>query len=588
MPKKKPVPASTSEPKKARVAVYVRVSTDKQAERGESLETQRTQLTYYAVNMLGSAPEDVTIFEDAGYSGKNTDRPEYQRMMSQVRAGAFTHMLVYKIDRVSRNLLDFSMMYSELQKLGVSFVSKTENFDTSTAMGEAMLKIILVFAELERKMTSERVRHTMIGMAQSGHWNGGRVPYGYSYRSEGDKKDVQVFQIVEDEAAVVRLIFTLYEDQQSIVWIAKHLNSKGLRSRAGSEWSPASVSIILHNVFYVGDYRYNVLQEGDRMRPKPETEWVTVRDHHAPLVSREQFSRVQAILHSNRRMYREVGSAFRNIHVFGGLMFCGNCGHMLYSIKSQKKAGEWHYSYYPCPTRRKSHDQCSGRSTSDPVVGEFVFNYILNMLNAQRDFASVGSPSELQERLLFGDTFRAVDHIEPEDVEGYYSLLASGSVSTAIYARDIAVTPAKRSAVDPEVSRLRKEKRRLERALDRLLSVYLYSESSMSEAEYVAQQNVLRSQLAQVNDDLGIVKADAPFDFLSDNDLLVRASEFILAQKLSGRSYVNYARLASTVEPGVLKTFVQSIIDHITIYDGRVKTIIFRNGLAANFVYREK
>ena len=154
--------------KLTRVAIYIRVSTTMQAENGESLNVQRTQLTTYAQMMLNALPENIVIFEDAGYSGKNMDRPKFQDMMSQIRAGKFSHLLVWKIDRISRNLLDFSMMYKELKELGVTFVSKNEQFDTSTAMGEAMLKIILVFAELERNMTSERVTHTMIAMAQSG------------------------------------------------------------------------------------------------------------------------------------------------------------------------------------------------------------------------------------------------------------------------------------------------------------------------------------------------------------------------------------------------------------------------------------
>lgn len=102
-------------------------------------------------------------------------------MMGRIRKGEFTHVLVWKIDRVSRNLLDFAEMYEELRSLRVTFVSKNEQFDTSTAIGEAMLKIILVFAELERNMTSERVTATMISRANSGQWNGGRIPFGYSY-----------------------------------------------------------------------------------------------------------------------------------------------------------------------------------------------------------------------------------------------------------------------------------------------------------------------------------------------------------------------------------------------------------------------
>jgi DNA invertase Pin-like site-specific DNA recombinase len=144
---------NTSEtPKKA--ALYVRVSTNYQIDR-DSLPMQRQELITYAQLMFGI--NDYVVFEDAGYSGKNTDRPEFQNMMRRIRAGEFTHLLCWKIDRISRNLLDFASMYQELKDLGVTFVSKNEQFDTSTAIGEAMLKIILVFAELERNMTSERV-----------------------------------------------------------------------------------------------------------------------------------------------------------------------------------------------------------------------------------------------------------------------------------------------------------------------------------------------------------------------------------------------------------------------------------------------
>ena len=168
---------NTSEtPKKA--ALYVRVSTNYQIDR-DSLPMQRQELITYAQLMFGI--NDYVVFEDAGYSGKNTDRPEFQNMMRRIRAGEFTHLLCWKIDRISRNLLDFASMYQELKDLGVTFVSKNEQFDTSTAIGEAMLKIILVFAELERNMTSERVTATMLSRAQNGLWNGGRVPYGYDY-----------------------------------------------------------------------------------------------------------------------------------------------------------------------------------------------------------------------------------------------------------------------------------------------------------------------------------------------------------------------------------------------------------------------
>ena len=224
-----------------RVAIDFRVSTLHQIDK-DSLPMQKKDLLAYAKLMLGT--DDCVIFEDAGYSGKNTDRPEFQKMMAQIRAGGFTHILVWKIDRISRNLLDFAAMYNELKDLGVVFVSKNEQFDTSTAMGEAMLKIILVFAELERNMTSERVTATMISRANNGLWNGGRVPYGFDY-----DYDTHEFTPNKTEAPIVQLIHDLYEKEQSLVRESRLLNSKGYHTRSGNEWNPVSIRTILHNVF---------------------------------------------------------------------------------------------------------------------------------------------------------------------------------------------------------------------------------------------------------------------------------------------------------------------------------------------------
>ena len=148
-----------------KAALYVRVSTAHQIDK-DSLPFQRSELTNYSKYVLGI--DDYEIFEDAGYSAKNTDRPKYQEMISRIRNKEFTHLLVWKIDRISRNLRDFSEMYDELKEYGTTFVSKNEQFDTSSAMGEAMLKIILVFAELERKLTGERVYSIMLSRAEKG------------------------------------------------------------------------------------------------------------------------------------------------------------------------------------------------------------------------------------------------------------------------------------------------------------------------------------------------------------------------------------------------------------------------------------
>ena len=130
---KKRVSKTAAEP---RAAIYIRVSTQYQTDRA-SLPVQSEELINYAKYALNISSYEV--FEDAGFSAKNTDRPAYQQMIARVRNGEFTHVLVWKIDRISRNLLDFTAMYQELKNLGVTFISKNEQFDTSTAIGEAML-----------------------------------------------------------------------------------------------------------------------------------------------------------------------------------------------------------------------------------------------------------------------------------------------------------------------------------------------------------------------------------------------------------------------------------------------------------------
>ncbi|MZK38216.1 recombinase family protein [Coprococcus sp. BIOML-A1] len=564
-------PASTN-----RVAIYIRVSTTHQIDK-DSLPMQRQDLIAYAKLMLNT--DDYVIFEDAGYSGKNTDRPKFQEMMSQIRQGAFSHLLVWKIDRISRNLLDFATMYKELKDLGVVFVSKNEQFDTSTAMGEAMLKIILVFAELERNMTSERVTATMISRASNGQWNGGRVPYGYNYDYE--TKDFSTNPI---EAEIVHLIHDKYEEMRSLVRESRYLNEKGLRTRAGNLWNPVSLHIILHNIFYCGDYRYNVLKEGDRQKVKDESEWITVEDHHDSIISREQKERVIAMLDANKRLDRKRNTyqSEKYVHVFAGLLYCGNCGKPMGATPAAAKK-DWQYSKYTCPTRRKLASACNGKFTSDPIVGEFVFNYVLNMLNVQKNFAGIHSPEELQAALLIGNTFSYIDHIDEDGLNDLFNMLSSGKIKGTVFGKSAKL---KKKKVVSELSKLRNEKQKIERALDRLTKLYLYAEDAMPESEFIIQKSKLTEALDEVNEQIGFSNTDEWNQSVSDEEFVRRASEFIIAQKLTDRNYVSYKRLATSVDTSVIKTFVQSIIDSIIMDAGQVKQIIFKNGLSHTFIFK--
>ena len=126
------------------------------------------------------AQGEVTVYQDKGFSGKNTNRPDFQRMMADVEKGLVQRVIVYRLDRFSRSLADFSQLWEVLGQHGVEFISVNEKFDTSTPVGRAMLSIIMVFAQLERETTAERVRDNYYQRAKLGSWPGGPAPYGFS------------------------------------------------------------------------------------------------------------------------------------------------------------------------------------------------------------------------------------------------------------------------------------------------------------------------------------------------------------------------------------------------------------------------
>lgn len=556
-----------------RVAIYIRVSTTHQIDK-DSIPMQRNDLVSYARLMLNT--DDYAIFEDAGYSGKNTDRPNFQKMMSQIRSGAFTHLLVWKIDRISRNLLDFSSMYKELKELGIVFVSKNEQFDTSTAMGEAMLKIILVFAELERNMTSERVTATMISRASNGQWNGGRVPFGYDY-----DYDTKTFSVNEQESVIVKLIHDKYEEMQSLVQEARYLNEHDFRTREGNEWSPVTLLIILRNIFYCGDYQYNTLKEGNRQKVKDESEWVIVESHHDAIISREQKQRIIGLLESNKRLSRRNKSTKYN-HVFAGLLFCSGCGKAMGGSPATPRKG-WSYSKYSCySTRKNALLNC--KSTSDAILGEFVFNYILNILNAKKASSSFNSYLDLEKMLLSGISFSNISGIKKEGLTELYNMMQETDKNTDIFGKPKKSSGSKNIS---ELSKLRTEKKKTEIALDRLTNLFLFSDKALSEKEYLIQKEKLIGTLDDINEKIGIINSNEWHQTISDTEFIKRASEFVLAKKLADRKYISYKSLALSVDAAVLKAFLARIIDSITVGSGRVEKIVFKNGIVQEFIYKQ-
>lgn len=578
MPRKR-ISINNTSIRQTKVAIYIRVSTAHQVDK-DSIPMQKKDLIAYCQLILGT--DNYVIFEDAGYSGKNTDRPGFQEMMGRIRRGEFTHVLVWKIDRVSRNLLDFAEMYEELQSLRVTFVSKNEQFDTSTAIGEAMLKIILVFAELERNMTSERVTATMISRANSGQWNGGRIPYGYSYDSE-----TKTFSIREDEASICRELKEIYLEKKSLVYTARTLNQNGRKTRSGASWSPHTVWIIASSPFYAGIYRYNRYKGTESRSVNPEDEWVLVPNHHPAIFTIEEHEALLATLKSNARMLENpIGKSHapRNVHIFQDIAYCGKCKNKLVSTPGKKHADGYRPSNYSCPLHRKSN-KCDNSTVNDIIIGEFVINYILNMLNAKKTFSSINTPEELQKHLLIGSTFSNISHIEENGLNEFFNLL-SRYASDQSYVFAIKKPRKKKATVNPEIATLKKEKEKQERAMQRLQDLYLYSDKSISEKDFILRKSEISDHLKNINAQLGLAN-QSPDSVLSDEDFIKQASHLLIQKELTDRKYIYYKKLASTVDPEILKTYINTILDSVYVIDGRISSIVFRNGLSHQFIYKE-
>lgn len=232
-------------------ALYIRVSTDKQANEGYSLDAQKGKLLAYCVAQDWTA-DDAHIYVDAGQSAKTTDRPAYQRMLAAVAAGDVRRVVAVKLDRLSRNTRDFLGLldYCDLHDAGI--VSIEESFDTSTPVGRAVVTVLMAFAELERSQIAARLQSGRDEKAKQGKRNGAPVPYGYVRDEAG------AWLVDDRQANIVRLIFAEFVAGTSLRGICGILNSacEGIPAPRGAKWYPAQAKYILDNGLYAGREQY--------------------------------------------------------------------------------------------------------------------------------------------------------------------------------------------------------------------------------------------------------------------------------------------------------------------------------------------
>jgi site-specific DNA recombinase len=347
-----------------RVAVYTRKSTDDGiGDDFNSLDAQRSAVEAYITSQRENGwvalPEH---YDDYGYTGANTDRPAFKRLMADVEAGKVDAVAVYKIDRLSRSLLDFSKLMETFREHDVTFVSITQQFSTSTPVGRMTLNLLATFAEFEREQISERTRDKMHAARKRGMYVGGRPVLGYKVV---DRKLVPV----AEEAQRVRDIFELFVGLGSVMRTVEELNRRGWRmkswdgkdgkTRHGRHFDRKNVTTILRNATYVGKIDFEGhLYDGKHEGIVPQELWDAARNRFAKNAT-------------------SGAAEFRNKYgaLLRGLAECGVCRAAMTHTYTAKRGRQWRY--YEC---RTIHDRgasaCPGSRISATKLDEFVIDRI--------------------------------------------------------------------------------------------------------------------------------------------------------------------------------------------------------------------
>lgn len=298
-----------------RAVLYTRVSTTMQVTDGASLQQQEERLKAYAVCQ---GWEIVNMYQDAGLSGKDTNRPAFKQMIEDAENKMFDAIIVYKLDRLTRSVKDFHTLSDKLDKLGISLVSVTQNLDTSSSVGRLLRNILVDFANFEREMISERTMDSKLALAAKGHWLGGKSPFGYNVVNK---------QLILDEekGEVVKLMYKDYIDGLSTRQIMKK-----------HTMTFSSVIEILKNPLYCGLIGYC---KKDRNKRKDHADWIIAKGTHIPVVTEDEYWNVQKLF---KERFSIPKPRFHH-QIFEALCYCGKCNKKLYFQK-----GEERYKYYRC------------------------------------------------------------------------------------------------------------------------------------------------------------------------------------------------------------------------------------------------
>ena len=401
------------------IAIYSRKS--KFTGKGESIGNQIELCKEYIRAHYGDdALDHLVVYEDEGFSGGNLNRPDFKEMMAAAKERKFKAIIVYRLDRISRNISDFSSLIEELARLDIAFVSIKEQFDTGSPMGRAMMYIASVFSQLERETIAERIRDNMHELAKTGRWLGGTTPTGFESEGEekvtvdGKKKKTFKLKLIPQEAEIVRMIYDLFSETNSLTVTEAELMKRRIVTRNGNYFTRFSIKAILQNpVYMIADqeaYDYLTEKEADLFSDRaefdgkhgimaynrtdqekgkttqynPVSEWIVAVGKHPGLIPGKTWVRVQEALEQNKsKAFRRPKS---NEALLTGLLYC-RCGNRMYPKLSKRRTvdGDVIFTYVCKLKERSQRSLCNNRNASGNTMDLAVVEQVkrLNDHNAE-------------------------------------------------------------------------------------------------------------------------------------------------------------------------------------------------------------
>lgn len=389
-----------------KIAVYARKS--KLTEKGESIKNQILCCKEYAKNHFDILENDIIIYEDEGFSGKNTLRPQFQLLMKDAKEKKFNILMCYKLDRVSRSISDFSILISKLEKNKINFISIKEQFDTTTPIGRAMMYISSVFAQLERETISERIIDNFTALAETGRYLGNKAPEGYNKKTieyidkNENKKKYNILVINQNEADKIKLIFKKYLEWKSIKKIETYLMQNGIKNRNENYYTYISIRRILTHPSYIeadeksyeyfkelgteivsekikfnGQYGVNVLRHSkiSSLDNNNYSNWIVSVGFHKWIICSDDWIKAQYIIKDKKAPTRNITGKYS---MLSGLLLCENCGSYMRPFSISKNG----HFYYICVTKETSKKQlCNIKNIRGDLLDKIILQKIYDVLN---------------------------------------------------------------------------------------------------------------------------------------------------------------------------------------------------------------